>query len=81
MMWERNGADSMDVDGNYPVRSRPCEKSRWRSGRRRHTLRIYWHWLWGGRRWFRLGWCTWCHEFEMIVPGEALCEACWLDSK
>lgn len=46
-----------------------------------HTLRILWVWLTGGWRWFRLGRCTWCSTFQMIVPGETLCETCWLESK
>ena len=44
-------------------------------------MKVLWLWLTGGWRWFRLGRCSWCRKFEMIMPGEVLCEQCWLDSK
>jgi hypothetical protein len=47
----------------------------------RHQLRVLWIWLTGGWRWFRLGRCQWCARVELIMPGEILCEDCWLDSK
>lgn len=44
--------------------------------------RVLWLWLTGGwRQGFTLGRCTWCQRFEMIVPGEVLCEECWVESK
>jgi hypothetical protein len=45
------------------------------------TLRVLWRWLRGGWRWFSVGRCVWCEHLELIVPGEVLCEQCWLDSK
>jgi hypothetical protein len=48
---------------------------------RLRPCRVLWLWLTGGWRWFTLGRCQWCGQFELITPGEVLCEQCWLDSK
>jgi hypothetical protein len=38
-------------------------------------------WLLARREAFTWGQCTWCGHWGELMPGETLCETCWLESK
>lgn len=45
-------------------------------------IRYLWSWRTDAWRYgFKCGRCSWCGRYRGIVPGESLCEECWLESK
>jgi hypothetical protein len=47
-----------------------------------NSMKALWRYVFGGRQaGFNFGYCAWCEHYELIVPGEVLCEEHWLETK